>query len=138
MRQRCSNVCKWRPCLDTESTNSARMRTIVTAALQRLYSQTELIFWITSYLLNIPPYNYTSNMCIYIYCFFVIFRLCIFIVMFMYSYCYVCSFLYIYCFHRANCHSSATFTQVFPCFFLSCKADAMVYLAKTGHGPHSS
>jgi hypothetical protein len=26
----------------------------------------------------------------------------------------------------------------FPCFFLSCKANARVYLAKTGHGPHSS
>jgi len=27
-----------------------------------------------------------------------------------------------------------TLTEVFPCFFLSCK----VKLAKTGHGPHSS
>jgi len=47
MRKHCSNVRKFRPCLATESTNSARMRTIVTAALQRQYSQTELIFWIT-------------------------------------------------------------------------------------------
>ena len=47
MRKQCSNVCKFRPCLATESTNSAPMRTIVTAALQRQYSQTELIFWIT-------------------------------------------------------------------------------------------
>jgi len=31
-----------------------------------------------------------------------------------------------------------TLTEVFPCFFLSCKANAMVYLAKSGHGPHSS
>ena len=31
-----------------------------------------------------------------------------------------------------------TLTEVFPCFFLSCKANAMVKLAKTGHGPHSS
>ena len=31
-----------------------------------------------------------------------------------------------------------TLTEVFPCFFLSCKADARVKLAKTGHGPHSS
>jgi hypothetical protein len=30
-----------------ESTKSARMRTIVTTALQRQYSQTEVIFWIT-------------------------------------------------------------------------------------------
>ena len=28
--------------------------------------------------------------------------------------------------------------EVFPCFFLSCKANARVKLAKTGHGPHSS
>ena len=47
MRKQCSNVCKFRPCLATESTNSVRMRTIVTSALQRQYSQTELIFRIT-------------------------------------------------------------------------------------------
>jgi hypothetical protein len=29
-------------------------------------------------------------------------------------------------------------TEVFPCFFLSCKANARVELAKTGHGPHFS
>jgi hypothetical protein len=38
----------------------------------------------------------------------------------------------------ANWHSPATLTEVFPCFFLSCKANARVYLAKTRHGPHSS
>jgi hypothetical protein len=47
MRKRSSNVCKLRPFLATESTNSARMRTIVTAGMQRHYSQMELIFWIT-------------------------------------------------------------------------------------------
>jgi hypothetical protein len=31
-----------------------------------------------------------------------------------------------------------TLTEVFPCFFLSCKANARVKLAKTAHGPHSS
>jgi len=31
-----------------------------------------------------------------------------------------------------------TLTEVFPCFFLSCKANARVQLATTGHGPHSS
>jgi len=31
-----------------------------------------------------------------------------------------------------------TLTEAFPCFFLSCKANASVKLAKTGHGPHSS
>jgi len=44
----------------------------------------------------------------------------------------------IFCFQRANWHSSATLTEFFPCFFLSCKANARVLLAKTGHGPHSS
>jgi hypothetical protein len=33
-------------------------------------------------------------------------------------------------------YCSATLTEVFPCFFLSCKANARVQLAKTGHGPH--
>ena len=31
-----------------------------------------------------------------------------------------------------------TLTEDFPCFFLSCKANARVKLAKTAHGPHSS
>jgi hypothetical protein len=47
MRKHCSNVCKLCPCRATESTNSIRMRTIVTTALQQQYSQMELIFWIT-------------------------------------------------------------------------------------------
>ena len=36
------------------------------------------------------------------------------------------------------CLCMVTLTEVFPCFFLSCKANARVKLAKTGHGPHSS
>ena len=32
---------------------------------------------------------------------------------------------------------AAILTEVFPYFFLSCEANARVYLAKTGHGPHS-
>jgi len=31
-----------------------------------------------------------------------------------------------------------TLTEVFPSFFLSCKANVRVKLAKKGHGPHSS
>jgi hypothetical protein len=31
-----------------------------------------------------------------------------------------------------------TLTEVIPCFFLSCKANARVKLAKTGYGPHST
>jgi len=49
--------------------------------------------------------------------------------MFMYSYC-----MFI---HRASWHPSANLTEVFPCFFLSCKANARVKTAKMGHGPHS-
>jgi len=37
-----------------------------------------------------------------------------------------------------NCHSSATLTEVFLRFFLSCKANAGVKLTKMGHVPHSS
>ena len=36
------------------------------------------------------------------------------------------------------CLCMTTLTVVFPCFFLSCKANARVKPAKTGHGPHSS
>ena len=32
----------------------------------------------------------------------------------------------------------ATLPEVYPCFFLSCKANARVKHAKTGHGPQSS
>jgi hypothetical protein len=49
----------------------------------------------------------------------------------MYSYC---MFMYL---HRASWHSSATLTEVFPCFFLSCKANARVKPAKMGHVPQS-
>jgi hypothetical protein len=36
------------------------------------------------------------------------------------------------------CLCMTTLTEGFPCFFLSCKANARVKSAKTGHGPHSS
>ena len=32
----------------------------------------------------------------------------------------------IFCFHRANWHSSSTLTEVYPCFLLSCKTNARV------------
>ena len=51
----------------------------------------------------------------------------------MYSYCCLCKHIDVYVFLDA-----ATLTEVFPCFFLGCKANARVILAKTGHGPHSS
>ena len=37
-----------------------------------------------------------------------------------------------------TCGASTTLTEVFPCFFLSCKTNARVTLAKTGYGPHCS
>jgi hypothetical protein len=48
--------------------------------------------------------------------------------------CIYCMFMY---FHRASWHSSGTLTEVSPCFFLSCKANARVKPVKMGHGPHS-
>ena len=51
----------------------------------------------------------------------------------MYSYCCLCILIVVYVFL-----DTATLTEFFPCFFLSCKANARVQLAKTGHGPHSS
>ena len=45
---------------------------------------------------------------------------------------FLCILIVVYVFLDA-----AILTEVFPCFFLSCKANARVYLAKTGHGPHS-
>jgi hypothetical protein len=41
-------------------------------------------------------------------------------------------------FYRASWHSSTALTEVFPCFFLGCKANDRVKPAKTGHDSHSS
>jgi Flp pilus assembly protein TadB len=79
-------------------------------------------------------------------------RLCIFIIfMFLFNFVsyvflllFLCVLIVMYalfcilCFHRANWHSSATLTEVFPCFFLICKASARVQLPKMRPGPHSS
>ena len=43
-------------------------------------------------------------------------------------------YIFIYL-HRASCHSSATLNEVFPCFFLSCKACARVQPHKDGARP---
>jgi hypothetical protein len=42
------------------------------------------------------------------------------------------------CFGNMYSEVFLTLTEVFPCFFLSCKANAKLKLTKTGHGPHSS
>jgi len=71
-----------------------------------------------------------GNMCTCIYCVFVLFLLCIFILFMLLfnfvNYVFLLPCLYIlivmyalfctFCFHRANWHSSATLTEVFPCF----------------------
>ena len=44
----------------------------------------------------------------------------------------------LFCIFFANWPSPATLNEVFPCLFLSCKVNDRVYLAKTGHGLHSS
>jgi hypothetical protein len=48
-----------------------------------------------------------------------VFLLCLCIIVMYVLFC-------ILCFHRANWHSSAILTDVFPCFLLSCKANARV------------
>ena len=47
----------------------------------------------------------------------------------MYSYCMFMNL------HRASCHSSATLTEVFPRFFLCCKANARIKPTKEGARP---
>ena len=96
------------------------------------------------------PYSYSYICSVFLF----LCMLRILIVMYApYSYCYICSLflflcmlrilivmyaLFCICFHRANWHSSATLAEVFPCYFVSCKANARVYLTKIGHGPHCS
>ena len=57
-------------------------------------------------------------------------RLCILIVIYVYLLLVYVIVVYVFL-------DAATLTEGFPCFFLSCKANARVHLAKTGHGPHS-
>ena len=38
------------------------------------------------------------------------------------------------CLHRVSWHTSATLTEVFPCFFFSCKVNGRVKPTKMGHG----
>ena len=58
-------------------------------------------------------------------------RLCILIVIYVYLLLVYVIVVYVFL-------DAATLTEVFPCFFLSCKVNARVNLAKTGHGPHST
>jgi len=71
-----------------------------------------------------------------IFVFYVLFVLCCCVYCVCVCVC-VCVNVFIYLLCASWC-SSATLTEVFPCFFLSCKANATVKPAKMGHGPHSS
>jgi hypothetical protein len=79
-----------------------------------------------------------GNMCPCIYCVVVLLRLRIFILFMLLFYFAIYVFLLlclcilifmyvlfcIFCFHRANWHSSTTLNEVSSCFFLSCKVNA--------------
>jgi hypothetical protein len=61
---------------------------------------------------------------------------CVCVYVCMCEFCNVWVFwLYVYC---NLTEVFLTLTEVFPCFFLSCKAHAKVKLPKTGRCPHSS
>jgi hypothetical protein len=45
-------------------------------------------------------------------------------------------YLFFFCTESACVARDTTLAEVFPCFFLSCKANARVQFAKTGHGLH--
>ena len=57
----------------------------------------------------------------------------VYMVLFLFNNVIYVFLLYDYVFSLYDCT-----TEVFPCFFLSCKANDRVKPAKTGHGPHSS
>ena len=89
--------------------------------------------------LSLSMYTYCC-LCILIVLPYILIVVYVYLLLSMYSYC---SSMYSY---RCLCilivvHvflDAATLTEVFPCFFLGCKANARVKLARTGHGPHSS
>jgi len=85
-------------------------------------------------------YFYCKSLCILIVVYVFLLFVHVFIKLSMYSYCclcipivHPCILIVVYVFLDV-----ATLTEVFPCFFLGCKANARVKLTKTGHGPHSS
>jgi len=64
--------------------------------------------------------------------------ICTVVVLFCFVICvYVCVCVFVICILYSD-WGFLILTEVSPCFFLSCKANARVKLAKTGHGPHSS
>jgi hypothetical protein len=71
----------------------------------------------------------------YVYCYVLLNVYVSYVYVFTVYFCIYCMFMYL---HLASWHSSATLTEVFLCFFLSCKANAREKPAKMGHGLHSS
>jgi hypothetical protein len=98
--------------------------------------------------LLLSMFSYCSSMysycclCIIIVVYVFLLFVHVFLTLSMYSYCCLCILIVLCCLCILIVVyvflDAATLTEVFPCFFLSCKANARVYLAKTGHGPHSS
>ena len=67
---------------------------------------------------------------------FIFFMLLFNFVSYVFLFLYSCVLIIMYalfcilCLHRANFHSSASLTEDFPCFFLSCKANGRVKLRR--------
>ena len=59
---------------------------------------------------------------------------CVCVCVCMYVYRVWVFWYYVYC---TLTEVLLTLTEVFPCFFLSCKANARIKLVKTGYGTHS-
>jgi len=73
--------------------------------------------------------------------FFILFRLYFFINVYMVLFLFnnvIYVFFILMTIYSYLCICMAILTEVFPCFFLSCKANARVKPAKTGNGSHSS
>ena len=67
----------------------------------------------------------------------IIFFINVYMVLFLFNNVIYVFLLYDYVLFTV-CLCMTTLTEVFPCFFLSCKANARVKPAKTGYGPPSS
>jgi hypothetical protein len=86
----------------------------------------------------------TWSYCLYVFyiitffhIFYVLFFINVYMVLFLFNNV-IYIFLLLWLCILIVCLCMTTLTAVFPCFFLSCKGNARVKPAKTGHGPHSS
>ena len=81
--------------------------------------------------------NITSTVITFLHILQILFFINVYMVLFLFDnviYIFLLLWLYI----LIVCLCMTTVTEVFPCFFFSCKANARVKPAKTGHGHHSS